>query len=202
MFIDITRRKQIEADLEASRRQLEALVNARTAALSIAKEAAEAADRAKSAFLANMSHELRTPMNAILGMNTLALRRASDPKQIDQLNKVRQASRHLLAVIDDVLDLSKIEADRLTLEQTAFTLETVLTHLTDLMGRLVAEKALDLVVDVQPDLARRPLQGDPHRLGQILLNLTSNAVKFTPRGFSDRARPTRRRDPDRRAAAP
>jgi PAS domain S-box-containing protein len=182
VFIDITRRKQIEADLEASRRQLEALVDVRTAALSIAKEAAEAANRAKSTFLANMSHELRTPMNAILGMNTLALRRASDPQQIDQLNKVRQASQHLLAVINDVLDLSKIEADRLTLEQTAFTLETVLTHQTDLIGRLVTEKALELVIDVQPDLAQRSLQGDPHRLGQILLNLIGNAVKFTPQG--------------------
>ncbi|MBK5967102.1 hypothetical protein CCR95_24290 [Thiocystis minor] len=179
---DITRRKQIEADLEAHRRQLEALVNARTAALSIAKEAAEAANRAKSTFLANMSHELRTPMNAILGMNTLALRRASDLQQIDQLNKVRQASQHLLAVINDVLDLSKIEADRLTLEQTAFTLETVLTHQTDLIGRLVTEKALDLVIDVPADLAHRSFQGDPHRLGQILLNLTGNAVKYTLRG--------------------
>jgi signal transduction histidine kinase len=85
-------------------------------ALSVAKEAAEAANRAKSSFLANMSHELRTPMNAIMGMTDLAMRRATDSKQIDQLSKVTQASRHLLNVINDILDISKIEANRLSLE--------------------------------------------------------------------------------------
>jgi two-component system sensor histidine kinase/response regulator len=90
----------------------------RTAELAAAKDAAEAASRAKSVFLANMSHELRTPMNGIMGMTTLALRRATDPKQVDQLNKSLGAAQHLLGVINNVLDISRIEADRMTLDET------------------------------------------------------------------------------------
>jgi signal transduction histidine kinase/ActR/RegA family two-component response regulator len=170
------------AELTSYKDHLEQLVYERTTALSLAKEAAEAASRAKSSFLANMSHELRTPMNAIMGMTGLALRRAEDPKLIDQLGKIDNASRHLLAVINDILDISKIEADRLTVEQTDFKLGTVLENLTSLIGHKVAEKQLHFHIDQDPALAGIILRGDPLRLGQILLNLTGNALKFTDRG--------------------
>jgi signal transduction histidine kinase len=179
---DIIERRQVEAELDQYRHHLEKLVEERTTALSIAKEAAEAANRAKSAFLANMSHELRTPMNAIMGMTALALHRATDPKQKDQLSKVEQASEHLLSVINDILDLSKIEAERLTLEQVSFKLGGVLENLSSLSGQRAAEKGLKLAMEIAPELAELPLLGDPLRLGQILLNLVGNAIKFTSEG--------------------
>ncbi|MDP3540273.1 MAG: ATP-binding protein [Azonexus sp.] len=181
-FRDISERKLAEAELEQYRHHLEELVEERTAALSIAKEIAEAANRAKSTFLANMSHELRTPMNAIMGMTDLALRQASDRKQIDHLRKVAQASQHLLSVINDILDISKIEAERLTLEQTPFCLGSVLENLNSLLGQKAAEKNLQLRIEIPPELSTRPLLGDPLRLGQILLNLSGNAIKFTAAG--------------------
>ncbi|MDD5296770.1 MAG: response regulator [Rhodocyclaceae bacterium] len=147
-----------------------------------AKLTAEAANRAKSAFLANMSHELRTPMNAIMGMTALALHRATDAKQADQLTKVTQASQHLLSIINDILDLSKIEAERLNLEQVGFKLGSVLENLSSLLSQKAAEKHLKLTMEVAPDLLSLPLRGDPLRLGQILLNLVGNAIKFTSVG--------------------
>ena len=171
-----------EAELNQHRHHLESLVEERTAALSIAKEAAESANRAKSTFLANMSHELRTPMNAIMGMTDLALRRASDAKQIDQLHKVNNASHHLLSVINNILDISKIEAERLTLEQIDFRLGSVLENLSSLLSQKASGKGLRLLIDIAPELANRSLCGDPLRLGQILLNLTGNALKFTTQG--------------------
>ncbi len=179
---DITARKQIEAELNQHRHHLELMVEERTADLLLAKEAAEAANRAKSSFLANMSHELRTPMNAIMGMTNLALQRAEDPRLRDQLTKVDTASRHLLAVINDILDISRIEAERLSLEQADFTLGPVLEKLVNLIGHKAAEKGLVLHLDVPPEIARLPLRGDPLRLNQILLNLAGNAVKFTECG--------------------
>ncbi|WP_295458213.1 ATP-binding protein [uncultured Thiodictyon sp.] len=182
ILLDITARRQAEAELAQYRQHLEALVEARTAALVAARDAAEAANRAKSAFLANMSHELRTPMNAIMGMTTLAQLRATDPKQIDQLHKANRAAQHLLTVINDILDISQIEADRLTLGAATFNLDAVLADLTDLIGHDVADKGLKLAIDIRPDLGQQSLQGDAGRLGQILLNLAGNAVKFTARG--------------------
>ena len=182
LSMDISEDLKREAELEKYRHHLEERVEERTIALSIAKEAAEAASRAKSTFLANMSHELRTPMNGILGMTDLALRRATDPKQQDQLGKVLQASRHLLGVINDILDISKIEAERLTLEQIDFELGSVLENMSSLISQKITEKGLQLNIDVARDLAKLPLQGDPLRLGQILLNLTGNAIKFTSAG--------------------
>ena len=180
--IDITERKRVETELEQHRHHLESLVAERTAALSIAKEAAETANRAKSTFLANMSHELRTPMNAIMGMTAMALRRADDPKLRDQLTKVEQASQHLLMVINDILDISKIEAERLTLENTNFQLGPMMTHLNGLLENKVAEKKIKLLFDLAPTLTGQTFIGDPLRLGQILLNLAGNALKFTDHG--------------------
>jgi PAS domain S-box-containing protein len=179
---DITERKNAEAELKRHRDHLEELVAQRTTALSIAKEAAEAASRAKSTFLANMSHELRTPMNAIMGMTGLALKQASDPKLRDQLGKVTKASQHLLHVINDILDISKIEAERLTLDEVDFMLATPLDNLSNLALPAAAAKGLTLSLNVAPGLANQPLRGDFQRLGQILLNLTSNAIKFTDVG--------------------
>ncbi|MBS0348790.1 MAG: PAS domain S-box protein [Proteobacteria bacterium] len=179
---DVTERRRIEGELERHRYHLESVVEERTAALSIAKEAAEAANRAKSTFLTTMSHELRTPMNAIMGMTAMALRRATDPRQIEQLSKARQATQHLLALINDILDISRIEADRLTLDQIDFHLESVLENLRTLMGGAAEQKGLRLQINVTPELAQLPLRGDPLRLGQILVNLVGNALKFTSIG--------------------
>ncbi len=151
-------------------------------ALEAARDAAEAASRAKSTFLANMSHELRTPMNAIMGMTDLALRHATEPKLRDQLSKVIQASQHLLHVINDILDISKIEAERLQLERVSFKFGEVLENLMSLISRKVTDKELKLRVDLSPEVARLTLVGDPLRLGQVLLNLTGNALKFTEQG--------------------
>jgi signal transduction histidine kinase/CheY-like chemotaxis protein len=161
---EIARRLQVEHDLRQ------------------AKDGAEAASRAKSTFLANMSHELRTPMNAIMGMTGLALRRASDPTLRNQLGKIDQASQHLLAVINDILDISKIEAERLTLERVSFRLGEVVENILSLISQKAQDKKLKLSIDLTPDVTQLSLLGDPLRLGQILLNFTSNAVKFTALG--------------------
>jgi signal transduction histidine kinase len=129
-----------------------------------------------------MSHELRTPMNGIMGMTDLALRRATDPKQIDQLTKVKLCAQRLLGIISDILDISRIEAERLSLDHTVFNLGSVLESLSSLIGQKAIEKALKLRIEAPPELIRRPLQGDPLRLGQILLNLVDNALKFTVQG--------------------
>ncbi|AXS78779.1 response regulator [Dechloromonas sp. HYN0024] len=179
---DITERKKIESELNNYRLHLEEQVAERTTALSIAKETAEAANRAKTAFLANMSHELRTPMNGIIGMTELAMRRATDEKQADQLRKVKQSSQHLLRVINDVLDISKIEAERLSLESVEFRLPDVLESMRNLIGPAARTKDIRLIIKVSPELDAQPLRGDPLRLGQVLLNLASNAIKFTDEG--------------------
>lgn len=179
---DITERKRTEAELEQHRHHLEKLVLERTHELEAARMAAEAASHAKSTFLANMSHELRTPMNGVMGMVDMALRRATDPQQIDWLNKSRSSAQHLLAVINDILDLSKIEADRLTLESIHFKFGEVLDNLISLLGHKAQEKQIELLVDLAPEVPRMAFLGDPLRLGQILLNLTGNALKFTDRG--------------------
>jgi hypothetical protein len=182
VIADIDERKRAQAELDRYRQHLEALVEERTAALSVAKDAAEAASRAKSTFLANMSHELRTPMNAIMGMTGLALRRATDEKLQDQLAKIEQASQHLLGVINDILDISKIEAERLVLEQIGFRLGEVLENLRSLIGHKAEEKGLRLDFDQPAAIAGLALRGDPLRLGQVLLNLAGNALKFTDSG--------------------
>ncbi len=163
-------------------RTLELKVAERTAQLVVAREAAEAANLAKSVFLANMSHELRTPLNGVLGMIGLALGRATDARQRDWLDKASRSAAHLLTIINDVLDLSKIEAESLTLAHEDFELASVLELVTNVLAPQVAAKGLGFDVAIAPKLASRPLQGDSQRLGQVLLNLAGNAVKFTDAG--------------------
>jgi len=185
----IARRREAEAaereargQVERQRDSLEGMVAVRTHDLALAKEAAEAASRAKSVFLANMSHELRTPFNGILGMINLARRRMADERGQELLDTAELSVNRLLAIINDILDISKIEANRLSLERVRLTLAQVGDELQSLLATRAAEKGLQLKLDIPPALASRPLIGDPVRLGQILVNLVGNAIKFTNAG--------------------
>jgi len=179
---DISERKEAELLLARHKETLEAEVRQRTQDLSQARDAAEAASRAKSTFLANMSHELRTPMNAIMGMTGVLRRRSQDPALSEQLAKIDKASRHLLHVINDILDLSKIEANRLEIARLPFRLGSVIENVGSLLGPRATEKGLALAIEMTPELASQELLGDPLRLEQILLNFAGNAIKFTEHG--------------------
>ncbi|EJR4269758.1 response regulator, partial [Vibrio vulnificus] len=163
ILLDLTERKQMESELRD------------------AKDTADAMSRAKGDFLANMSHEIRTPMNAILGMAHLALNTELDPSQRKYLTRINESAKNLLGIINDILDFSKIEAGKLSVESIDFSLDEVFENLTNVISFKAQEKGIEFLLDIDP---RVPvgLVGDPLRLGQVLVNLCGNAVKFTEKG--------------------
>lgn len=160
---DITLNKQLERELHA------------------AKQAAEASNQSKSEFLANMSHEIRTPMNAIIGLTRLASETELTPKQHDYLQKIQTSSQALLGILNDILDLSKIESGRMDIERIEFDPTLMLQGVSDLFIAKAEEKGLEIFLDVVPEVPLTVV-GDPLRIQQVLTNLVSNAIKFTPKG--------------------
>jgi len=168
--------------LKALAANLEAQVKERTKELEIALFNAESATRAKTLFLANMSHEIRTPLNAVLGFSHLLRQDIFDAAHANKLDKIIAAAKHLLGIINDVLDLSKIEADQLELVETAIFIQTSVDNLLSMMDERVTAKGLHLLSLVDPRLMDLPLVGDQLRIDQVLLNFLSNAIKFTDHG--------------------
>lgn len=183
VLTDITDRKRAEEELQAARDTLEERVRRRTSELALAKERAESADRLKSAFLATMSHELRTPLNSIIGFTGILLQGLTgplNPEQEKQLGMVKSSARHLLALINDVLDISKIEAGQVEIHSEPFDLRATLDKVAGILRPLAEKKGLALHIELPAYL--EPITGDRLRVEQVLLNLLNNAVKFTKQG--------------------
>ncbi|MEN9481058.1 MAG: hypothetical protein RLZZ298_2453 [Pseudomonadota bacterium] len=177
---DISEKKRIGRELDAHRDHLEHLVASRTAELSEARQRADQANLAKSNFLANMSHEIRTPLNAINGMAYLMRRDGLPAEQMARLDKLEVSAKHLLETINAVLDLSKIEAGKMLLEQVDFSLDKVVEAVCTMSAERAASKQLQLLTELRSTPLH--LNGDPTRLQQALLNFVGNAIKFTEAG--------------------
>lgn len=178
---DVTERVRVQQQLIDHQAHLEEMVEQRTIELSAALAEARIADQAKDTFLANITHELRTPLSAVIGFSGLARPFCTDPRQREYLDKISSAGKTLSAIIDDLLDLSKIAAGRMTLEASAFSLRQLLARCRSTISFKAEEKGLQLIEHIDNEIPDA-LLGDPLRLEQILLNLLSNAVKFTTAG--------------------
>lgn len=180
--LDITDRKQAEEELLDQQERLEISITHRTHELVKARDAAQAANRAKTIFLANISHEMRTPLNAIIGMTELVRQKLHDERQRTQLARVTAASRHLLGIIEDVIDMARLETDQLQFCLDTLVLGSVLDSVTDMVSVEAAAKGLRLETAWSEALGERAFTGDERRLAQVLLQLLDNAIKFTRQG--------------------
>ncbi|THB80779.1 MAG: response regulator [Desulfobacteraceae bacterium] len=181
MVVDISHRKKNEQELNRYRHHLEDLVRERTQELETAKRAAENANRAKSEFLSNMSHEIRTPLNAVTGFSELLSSLVEDEKQKSYLEAIKTAGRSLMTLINDILDLSKIEAGRLEMHYTSMDLRRVVRDVEQIFSTQASEKGIRFQINIHKDLPQT-FQLDEIRLRQVLFNIVGNAVKFTSRG--------------------
>ena len=177
---DITERKLAEAELKQHRHHLEDLVRSHTVELAQAKDVAEAANLAKSSFLANMSHEIRTPMNAILGMANILQREGVTPMQAERLDKIDSAAKHLLSIINNILDLSKIEAGKFNMEEAQVDIAGMMGNVSSIMSERALARGIHL--QIETSLFPSQLRGDPTRLQQALFNYVTNAIKFSEQG--------------------